>query len=233
MMLLGKPLGLTWKSLAPGMLLTAAGLALMMLANVQSGDVAQVAGGAHVPSVTSSARIENLHHAAHYWRGIGYAVLAMACWTVFGLMNSAWLKRHTEINATDWANWLGCATGLGALGLWFLTGSEPKTLFSHVSIQYYAIICIVTGVGSAWLATILWNFASQRLSASLCGQLIVSETVFALVYSYALDAQWPGALQVTACVLFLLGILATIKAHDVQRPNAATPQPTAHSQGSP
>ena len=54
---------------------------------------------------------------------------------------------------------------------------------------------------------------SQRLSASLCGQMIVGETVFALAYSYAWDAQWPGALQWAACVLFILGILASIRAH--------------------
>ncbi|HVE53721.1 MAG TPA: EamA/RhaT family transporter, partial [Ramlibacter sp.] len=54
---------------------------------------------------------------------------------------------------------------------------------------------------------------SQRLSASLCGQLIVSETLFALAYSFAWDRQWPTLLQAGAVVLFTLGILASIKAH--------------------
>ena len=43
----------------------------------------------------------------------------------------------------------------------------------------------LAGSYSAW-----WQ-ASQRLSASLCGQLIVSETLFALVYSFVWDAAWP------------------------------------------
>jgi drug/metabolite transporter (DMT)-like permease len=67
--------------------------------------------------------------------------------------------------------------------------------------------------GSAWLATILWNVASQRLSASLCGQLVVSETLFALVYSFAWDGRWPQATEWVAALLFVLGILASIKAH--------------------
>ena len=71
---------------------------------------------------------------------------------------------------------------------------------------------ILTG-GAAWLATILWNVASRRLSASLCGQLIVSETLFALAYSFAWDGRWPTAAQAAACVLFTLGILASIQAH--------------------
>ena len=197
MMLLGKPPGLTWKVLAPGIALTATGLALMMLVNIHGDTLAQGTGATD----------------ANYWRGIGYALAAMLSWTVFGLMNSTWLKRHTDVNATDWANWLGVATGIGAVLLWFATGSDIKVLLALDHSVYIATICIVTGIGSAWLATILWNVASQRLSASLCGQLIVSETVFALVYSYAWDAQWPGALAVTACILFILGILASIRAH--------------------
>jgi drug/metabolite transporter (DMT)-like permease len=191
MMLLGKPLGLKWATLLPGLVLTAAGLVLMTVAN----------GGATKTS------------APHFWRGIAYALLAMASWTAFGLMNAAWLKRHPEVNATDWANWLGIATGLGALLLWLIAGSEVEVLVSLDRKAWLATVCIATGIGSAWVATILWNIASQRLSASLCGQLIVSETIFALVYSYAWDAQWPSALQLTACVLFLFGILASIKAH--------------------
>ena len=196
MMLLGKPLGLKWKSLVPGMALTAAGLGLMMLA-AQS-------------QLTANA---STHADLSYWRGIAYAVAAMLCWTVFGLMNSAWLKRHPGVNATDWANWLGVATGMGAGLMLYVAGSEVKMLLALDQRAYLATICIVTGIGSAWVATILWNVASQRLSASLCGQLIVSETVFALVYSYVWDAHWPGPLQMAACILFILGILASIRAH--------------------
>jgi drug/metabolite transporter (DMT)-like permease len=94
-----------------------------------------------------------------------------------------------------------------------MAGSELKVLASLDGQAWLATVCIATGVGSAWVATILWNIASQRLSASLCGQLIVSETIFALVYSYAWDVQWPSAMQLTACVLFLFGILASINAH--------------------
>ena len=214
MMLLGKPLGLRWKSLAPGLLLTSIGLGLMMIASGQA-------------SSLESGQPGNLAQAIqpnHFWRGIASAVASMVCWTAFGLLNSAWLKRHPEVRATDWANWLGCATGLGAIVLWFLLGTESKVLFAHVDIQYLAIICIATGISSAWLAIILWNLASQRLSASLSGQLIVSETVFALVYSYALDGQWPRWIEGLACVLFVLGILATIRAHGVQSPSATGPR---------
>ncbi len=190
-MLLGKPQGLLWRALVPGLLLTAAGLALMTWAREEQAGVLS----------------------AHFGRGLAYAVIAMASWTAFALLNAAWLKRHVEVNATDWANWLGVATGAGALLMWSVAGTDLPTLLALQDIEMFAMLCVLTGFGSAWLATVLWNLASQRLSASLCGQLIVSETLFALVYSFAWDGQWPTATQWAACVLFTLGILASIRAH--------------------
>ncbi|TAG24189.1 MAG: DMT family transporter [Burkholderiales bacterium] len=193
MMILGKPVGLSWKSLIPGLLLTGCGLALMMSAS-----------HGHSSVVTPGD---------HFWRGVAFSMASMACWTAFGLMNAKWLQDHPEVSATTWANWLGVATGLGALVLWFVAGSEPKELFAGKDIALAAILSVATGIGSAWVATILWNIASQRLSASLCGQLIVSETIFALIYSFMWDGQWPSVAQWIATALFVAGILASIRAH--------------------
>lgn len=94
-----------------------------------------------------------------------------------------------------------------------MAGSDVKVLIAQQNIEQAAIICIALGVGSAWIATYLWNIANQRLSASLCGQLIVSETIFALVYSFVWDGHAPTAMQALACLLFVAGILASIRAH--------------------
>jgi drug/metabolite transporter (DMT)-like permease len=194
-MFLGKQKGLSFRSLLPGLLLTASGLVLMAYV--------QLHGLTDVQNPTS----------ANYWRGIAFALVSMVCWTIFAIANSAWLKKHTEVSAADWANWLGVATGLGAWVLWLFAGSDLKTMTGDPKFASFAIICIATGLGSAWLATIFWNIASQRLSASLCGQLIVSETVFALIYSSWWDGQLPALLAMVAGVMFVLGILASIKAH--------------------
>ncbi len=193
MMMLGKPAGLSWKLLMPGLLLTGCGLALMMTAS-------------HSASNTVST-------GDHFWRGVAFSVASMACWTAFGLMNAKWLKDHPEVSATTWANWLGVATGIGALVLWLVAGSQPKVILAGENAALAAILSVATGIGSAWVATILWNIASQRLSASLCGQLIVSETIFALIYSFLWDGQWPTMVQFVATTVFVAGILASIRAH--------------------
>ena len=105
------------------------------------------------------------------------------------------------------------ATGLGALLMWLAAGTDAHWLAAREDSMRFALLCVLAGFGSTWLATILWNMASQRLSASLCGQLIVSETIFALLYSFVWDGRWPTLAQFSACALFTLGILASIRAH--------------------
>jgi drug/metabolite transporter (DMT)-like permease len=137
----------------------------------------------------------------------------MASWTALGLLNARWMRRHPDIDSTLWANWLGVAAGAGSLALWAVAGSDVRVLAARPDFGLFLVVCAVTGIGAAWVASVLWNIASRRLSTSLAGQLIVSETVFALVYAFAWDGQWPAPLQLLACVLFVAGILASIRAH--------------------
>ncbi|OSZ66215.1 transporter [Hydrogenophaga sp. IBVHS2] len=190
-MLLGKPQGLRWRALVPGLVLTLAGMALMMGETTHGG----TEGAGSV-----------------LW-GVVLAAMAMACWTAFGLLNARWLARHPEVNSTVWANWLGVAAGLGALGIWAVAGTPLPELMARPGFGTFVLVCVVTGIGAAWIASVLWNMASRRLSASLAGQLIVSETVFGLIYAFAWKAAWPAPLQWTACLLFVLGIVASIRAH--------------------
>lgn len=190
-MLLGKPVGLRWAALLPGLMLTAAGLAIML----------QMPHGDRVSEPTN------------LWLGVLYAVVAMVSWTAFALLNAAWLKRHPEVPVSHWATWMGVAAGLGALGLWAVMGTPLPELSQREGWAGFVVVCAVTGIGAAWVASVAWNLASRRLSPSLAGQLIVSETVFGVAYAFVWSGQWPVATQWLACGLFVLGILASIRAH--------------------
>jgi drug/metabolite transporter (DMT)-like permease len=123
-MLLGKPGHLRWAALVPGIALTAAGLALMTLASpARTGDV----GG------------------ARFVHGLLLAVIALACWTAFALLNAAWLKRHGDVRVTDWANWLGLATGAGALVLWLAAGSPATSLRTRPDAGLFLLLALATG----------------------------------------------------------------------------------------
>lgn len=193
-MVLGKPEHLGWRQLWPGLLCTAGGLALMVWSDL-----------AHVPLAEAFS--------GRYGWGIALALLSMASWTAFALLNARWVKSHPEVDSAQWTNWLGVSTGLGALLLWWALGTPWSQLVTLPSFGFSMAVCVFTGVGSAWLASLLWTMASRRLSASLCGQLIVSETLFALAYSFVWDATWPLPVQWLAAVLFVLGIMASVRAH--------------------
>lgn len=192
-MVLGKPGGLRWAAMLPALVLTAAGVVLM----------AQAAGAA---DGGAAARPQLA-------RGLVLSAGALGCWTAFALLNARWLRNHPEVDVTDWANWLGLSAGVGALALWLAAGTPLAAMAATPGLPLFLLLAVGTGAGSAWLATILWNVASRRLPASLCGQLIVSETLFALAYSFAWDGRLPGPAELAACALFTCGILAAIRAH--------------------
>jgi hypothetical protein len=51
------------------------------------------------------------------------------------------------------------------------------------------------------------------LPMTLSGQLIVSETLFALIYGFILAGQLPTALEIAAMVCFFVGVMQAIRAH--------------------
>lgn len=195
-MVLGKPHGVSWQGLLPGLVLTLSGLLVMM----------QMPHGSGNGAAAGSSGIG-------YWTGIGFAVAAMVSWTAYALLNAAWLRRHPEVSSASWASWSGVAAGVGALCMWPWLGTPLSDLMEKPSFALFLIVCIATGIGAAWVASVAWNVASRRLSPSLAGQLIVSETVFGVAYAYAWAGRWPSVLEMSACVLFVLGILASIRAH--------------------
>lgn len=195
-MVLGKPHGLLWRGLLPGLVLTVAGLVLMMQ---------MPHGGAHAVADASSGRT--------FWLGIACAVAAMVSWTAYALLNAAWLQRHPEVSSSNWASWSGVAAGVGALFMWPVVGTPLPDLMQKPGFALFMLVCTATGIGAAWVASVAWNVASRRLSPSLAGQLIVSETVFGVMYAYMWDGRWPSLTEWAACTLFVLGILASIRAH--------------------
>ena len=194
-MIFGKPQGLLWKALIPGLLLTIAGLCLMSY------------------EVFNQLSLKNTQASGSFYLGVWWSVMATLSWIFYNLWNARLLKKYSDIPATQWTNWLGVATGFGALCLWLLLGSPIQTLAAVENPVLTIAVVAGTGVGSAWLATVVWNIASQRLSPSLCGQLIVSETLFALLFSFLWSGAWPSIWQSLAAILFVLGILASVKAH--------------------
>lgn len=76
---------------------------------------------------------------------------------------------------------------------------------------------MMLAVVSSWLGYLAWNLCSRRLPVSLTGQMVVFETLFALLYGFIYSQRIPD-LQETAAILLLLGgVLVTVHYYQLSR----------------
>lgn len=157
--------------------------------------------------------------------GVLCAAGALACWTWYAVDNTRYLKRHARFTSAQWSALYGLASGLmsllvAGLGLWWfgdrLTGAAGAasgrdwTLFWSVNA--------VLALGASMIGNNLWNAASRRVPVTLSGQFIVFETLFALLYGFVYDGQWPRPLEWAAMLLLVTGVLWSVRKHAVQEP---------------
>ena len=159
---------------------------------------------------------------------------ALLCWTLYAYRNAQYLRANTHVTASDWSNLTGVVTALLAL-LMLLVGYgislwQPDHLLAlntDPSLNWLGFILIggfAVAFFASWLGNMLWNKASQMLPISLSAQLIVSESLFSLLYGFLYDARWPRGLEWTAMGLSLTGVLWAIQLHVKARPKDALPE---------
>ena len=84
-------------------------------------------------------------------------------------------------------------------------------------------LMLVLGLCASWLGTMLWNKASQHLPTSLAGQLIVFETLSALLYAFLWRGAVPAPAVLTGIVLLCMGVSLGMRAFRQRRePAVAT-----------
>ncbi|ONG50037.1 multidrug DMT transporter permease [Pseudoroseomonas deserti] len=155
--------------------------------------------------------------------GLLCAIGALASWTSYAVGNSRWLARLDQVSAHDWNLLTGVMTGAQALLLvplaLILAGDSPGgaawARFGAVSV---GVAVLASVVGNA-----LWNRMSRSLPLTLVGQMILFETLFALLYGFLWEQRWPGMLEALAFALVVLSVLSCIAAHRRPAPALATP----------
>ena len=191
---------LPWRRLAPSLALIAAGIALVHHAEIEH--------------LRGSGGVEPARHAI----GALLAVGAVACWTWYPLRNADWLRHHPSRNPRTWATAQGLATlplaAAGFAGFWawsrYASASFPMPLGPTPGL--FVGLMLAIGLLSSWVGTLCWNEASQRLPATLAGQLIVFETLSALAYAFALRGRVPEAATLAGIALLVAGVVWALRA---------------------
>ena len=190
---------LPWAKLAPALAVMLAGIAC-----VNQVELSLLAAG-----VDADYR--------RYASGAVLAVGALVCWTWYPLRNADWLRGHAGRSPRVWSTAQGLATlplAVAAYLLfwaWTAATNDPFAMPLGPRPQAFVGLMAAIGLLASWLGTICWNEASQRLPTAMVGQLIVFETIAALVYAYLLRGQWPQALTVLGIVLLLVGVLWAVR----------------------
>jgi drug/metabolite transporter (DMT)-like permease len=162
---------------------------------------------------------QSLHGAAQgSLTGVLCAVGALISWTIYAVQNSRWLGRVHHVSSHEWSLLTGVVTGAQALLL-----AIPAFLWApgvHASADWLRFGGVVAGVAifASILGNAFWNRASRLLPLTLTGQMILFETLFALLYAFIWEQRLPTGLETAAMVLLVAGVLSCTAAH---RPEAA------------
>ncbi|CAN7325248.1 DMT family transporter [Trinickia sp. LjRoot230] len=161
--------------------------------------------------------------------GVACAVGALASWTWFAVANARTLRRNTHFDSNEWSVLLGLATGIFGAVFWLPAlmlahghGGTTAGSLSDARWQAFWVLNLGLAVGASWLGNGLWNAAATRLPLTLSGQLIVFETLFALLYGFAYDGRWPRLLEGAAIALLLAGIVWSVRRHGAAPLSTAT-----------
>ena len=189
------------RQLAMPLLVTAAGITCINI------DVFQHAAKAGAPLL-------------HTVIGVACATGALLCWSWYTLDNARYLKRNPHYSSAEWSALYGLSTGCISL----VVGGVAYAIF-HADVtgaagaasgRDWTLFWICNGLlalGASVIGNHLWNIASRRVPVTLSGQLILFETLFALLYGFIYKQQFPRPLEIAAIVLLIAGVTWSMHVH--------------------
>ena len=155
------------------------------------------------------------------WLGLLCAVGALASWTAFAVGNARCLKKLGNVSGHDWNLLTGIVTGAQSLVL------LPLALFigtaAHSAAEWTRFGAVAVGLAAfaSMGGNALWNRMSRLLPLTLVGQMILFETLFALVYGLAWERRAPTPWEMLALAFVIASVLSCLTAH--RQPKGVAP----------
>ena len=147
------------------------------------------------------------------WLGLLCALGALGCWTAFAVGNARCLRKLDNVSGHDWNLLIGIVTGAQGLvlvPLALLIGTAP-----HAPGEWarFGAVSIGTAVLASIAGNALWNRMSRLLPLTLVGQMILFETLFALVYGFIWEQRGPTLWEVLALSFVVGSVLSCLAVH--------------------
>ncbi len=157
--------------------------------------------------------------------GLACATGALFCWSWYTLDNARFLKRNAHFSSAEWSALYGITSGVIAiiagavcLAIWHadITGAAGSASGRDWSVFW--ITNTLLALGASVVGNHLWNIASRRTAVTLSGQLLLFETLFALLYGFIYASHFPRPLEIAAIVLLTTGVLWSVRVHAMEEP---------------
>jgi drug/metabolite transporter (DMT)-like permease len=156
--------------------------------------------------------------------GIACAAGALACWSWYALDNARFLKQNHHFSGAEWSMLYGLASGVLAL----LVGAGAVAVDGAIAAPgrdwgRFALVNLLLALGASVVGNYLWNVASRRVPVTLCGTLILSETMFAFLYGFVYQHRMPRPLEALAMVLMVAGTVWSVRVHEMPPAEVVAP----------
>ena len=155
--------------------------------------------------------------------GVACAAGALLCWSWYAVDNARYLKRSPHFSSAEWSALYGLASGVLALliglagfAVWHADLTGPAAAASGRDWSVFWLTSSLLALGASVLGNHLWNIASRTVPLTLSGQLILFETLFALLYGFIYAQRLPRAWEIAAIVLLSAGVMWSVRVHAVE-----------------
>lgn len=145
--------------------------------------------------------------------GLACALGALASWTAFAVGNARWLTRLHDVSADEWNLMTGVVTGALALLLAIPAFGLSVNAHSQAEWLQFTSVAIGLGISASIFGNALWNRMSRLLPLTMVGQMILFETLFALLYGFLWEQRGPTLIESMAIVSVVVSVLLCMRAH--------------------
>ncbi|WP_346191173.1 DMT family transporter [Acetobacter ascendens] len=145
--------------------------------------------------------------------GLLWAITALLSWTTYAVGNSRSLVRLNTVSVHDWNFLMGLVTGAQAaclIPVALLSGHLDHDLMAW---SWFVGVSAAVAVIASFFGNALWNKMSRLLPLTMTGQMILFETLFALIYGFLWEHRWPRPIEVAAFTLIVCSVMTCVSAH--------------------
>jgi drug/metabolite transporter (DMT)-like permease len=173
-----------------------------------------VAGVALI-SLNTLRSATDAHESVSSVTGLLCAAGALITWSWYAVSNARRLGSMSKTSSHDWALLTGIMTGGQAL-LLAIPALGPE-LSTHNLPTWINFIAVAGGVAllSSIVGGACWNQASRLLPLALSGQVLVVETLSALLFGFLWEHRLPTLLEMVAIALLVTGVVWCLHCHRV------------------